>query len=49
MVGDGQVSRDDVVSLSYDASGVHQWEMQSLIQRRTVQFLHNAATTLKVR
>ena len=39
----------DVSVLSYDISGIHDWELTYLIQLRTIQFLNQASGTLKVR
>jgi hypothetical protein len=36
------------ISLNYDESGVHAWELYLLTRRRTVQFLNQATITLKV-
>ncbi|XP_046647983.1 GPI transamidase component PIG-S-like [Daphnia pulicaria] len=35
------------ISLNYDESGVHAWELYLLTRRRTVQFLNQATITLK--
>ncbi|XP_045022860.1 GPI transamidase component PIG-S-like isoform X3 [Daphnia magna] len=38
---------DSYVSLDYDESGVHAWELYLLTRRRTIQFLNQAMITLK--
>ncbi|KAI9550637.1 hypothetical protein GHT06_007636 [Daphnia sinensis] len=42
-----QNSEDSYISLEYDESGVHDWELYLLTRRRTIQFLNQATITLK--